>query len=595
MTRPVAGPSMPPGQTNGRSPVVNPPEQSADPLARQQSVNGHSAQASPSPTSPPLETAAGAGHGSGDTFRSILFGDRNAPTGLDDTPQPDCFPDLNLDQIVASVTGAKEPYKLLGYFHTPLDDLDALSYRQEVFQDLEQRPVYEVIARFGAGMHTARARIERGTNSHYQLQKQRWFLDAARAYCDTVATVATELEQANPRSRGLGDLVGYLTSYLASSAFTTLRDEANGVAQGLDAIRYDVWVRGSKVTVGAFDEEPEYSAEVTATFERFQQRDVEVRPAERNPRRGPGGTPSTAWRIGDEFMDHVEAQILDQVAKVFPDRFAALHRFCQAHADYLDYTIAVFDREVQFYVAYLDYVTPLRRAGLSLTYPRMSGEDKVENAADTFDLALAAQLLRAAQAGQNPVVCNDIHLEGSERILVVSGPNNGGKTTMARTVGQLHYLARLGCPVPGRDVRLFLVDAIYTHFEKEEDITTLAGKLQEELNRMRDDFERATPRSLIIMNEMFSSTTVRDALFLSKEMLRRVSELDALGVCVTFLDELATLNDKTVSMVSTVDPNDLARRTYKVIRTAADGKAYARALAEKYGLTYETLKGRVSS
>jgi DNA mismatch repair protein MutS len=596
MTRPAADPSTP---TAKPDPTSSPASQAPQPErvpAAQQSVNGSQAADSslPATGSSTRQTHAAAAADPATPFRSILFGSGNAPTGLDDIPAPECFPDLNLDQVVASIVAAKEPYRLLGYFHTPLDSLGAVTYRQQVFQDLEHHPTYDLIARFADGMRTMRARIERVNKSNYHYQKQRWFLDAARAYCDTIETLTNELDAASFGSRGVAEVADYLSRYRASSVFAVLRDDADSVARGLDSIVYDVWVRGAKVTVGAFDEEPDYSADVTKTFERFQQRDIEVRPPDRNGRRS-GSPASSAPRIGDEFMDHVEAQILDQVAKVFPDRFAALDTFCHAHGDFLDRTIAVFDREIQFYIAYLDYITPLRRAGLTLDYPQMSVDDKAENAADTFDLALATQLLRDAENSENPVVCNDIHLEGSERILVISGPNNGGKTTMARTVGQLHYLAKLGCPVPGRDVRLYLVDEIYSHFEKEEDIATLAGKLQEELNRMRADFERATPSSLMIMNEMFSSTTVRDALFLSKEMLGRVSDLDALGVCVTFLDELATLNDQTVSMVSTVDPNDLARRTFKVIRTPADGKAYAQALAEKYGLTYETLKGRVSS
>jgi hypothetical protein len=62
---------------------------------------------------------------------------------------------------------------------------------------------------------------------------------------------------------------------------------------------------------------------------------------------------------------------------------------------------------------------------------------------------------------------------------------------------------------------------------------------------------------------------------------------------VTFIDALSTLNDKTVSMVSTVDPEDSARRTFTIIREPANGLAYALSLAQKHGVAYEQLRRRV--
>jgi DNA mismatch repair protein MutS len=289
-------------------------------------------------------------------------------------------------------------------------------------------------------------------------------------------------------------------------------------------------------------------------------------------------------------MDHVEAQIVGLVAKLHPDVFGTLADYCTRHRDYLDPTVGRFDREVQFYLAYLALIGQFRAAGLPFCYPHVAVQSKEIAAEDTFDIALANKLVPDGGA----VVTNDFCLAGPERMFVVSGPNNGGKTTFARTFGQLPYLASLGLLVPGRSARLLLPDRIYTHFEKEEDIETLRGKFEDELVRVHEILELATADSVIVMNESFSSTTLNDALFVGTEVVRRILDLGCLGVYVTFVDEIASLGDATVSMVSQIVAENPAERTFKVRRKPADGLAYAWAIADKYGLTYERLLERIN-
>jgi DNA mismatch repair protein MutS len=425
-------------------------------------------------------------------------------------------------------------------------------------------------------MRAMREHLRQADKLYYKYQKQRWFLDAVDVYGDAVSCLTRDLTLADLRSHGFLAFREYLTTYTESAEFTSLLADTQKLKADLSGIRYSLHIRDNRIKVSRYDSEPDYGADVLQTFEKFKQ--------------GAAREYRFDLRYGPD-MNHVEAAILDLVAKLYPDIFSSLDQYCDRYRDYLDNTISDFDREVQFYIACLEHIKRLKPTGLHFCYPTVTNQSKEVYGHEVFDLALANNLM-----GENaPVVSNDFYLNDPERIFVVSGPNQGGKTTFARTFGQLHYLASVGCPVPGREARLFLFDRLFTHFEREEDLQNLSGKLEDDLLRLRGILERATPNSILIMNESFSSTTLSDALFLNKQVVQQIIQRDMLCVCVTFLDELASLSETTVSMVSTVDPEDLARRTFKIVRRPADGLAYAAAIAEKYRLTYESIKERITS
>ncbi len=488
---------------------------------------------------------------------------------------PDFFLDLNLDQVIDAITAYKQEYNLKPFFYNSFLDLNTISYRQAIFRDLESANTLASIKKFSDKIIVVKRIMNMVNKLYYKHHRTGWMLEAALTYSEAVVELANQLSQLKLNSEGLQAFRNFLNAYVQSSHFISFSKSAIKIKEKLSNIRYNILIKGKWIKVRQYDGEVDYGNEVAKTFEKFKQGEVK------------------SYRIdlpAASGMNHIEAQILDCVAKLFPDIFQELEAFYLQYQDFFDETIKNFDREIQFYIAYLDFISTIKTLGLSFCYPQLSTKKEIK-ATEAYDIALAYKRINE----KTQIVPNDFYLEGSERIMVITGPNQGGKTTFARMFGQLHYLACLGLPVPAKSARLFLCDNIFTHFEREENFSNLRGKLQDDLFRIKTILGKATTNSLLILNEIFTSTALKDAISLSKKILYKIIDLDCLCVFVTFLEECSTLCEKTISMVSTIEPNNPTIRTYKIIRKPADGLSYAISIAEKYHLTYPQIIERLKS
>lgn len=294
----------------------------------------------------------------------------------------------------------------------------------------------------------------------------------------------------------------------------------------LSTVRYCLLIKDNCVSVRKYESEIDYSVEVEETFSKFKQGAVKDYKAKLPLRSG---------------MNHVEAAILDFVAKLYPDMFLSLNEYSIQNANFMDETIVGFDREVQFYVSYVQYIEKLKLTGLRFCYPQISSADKDVHDYEGFDLALAHKL--AAEGSS--IICNDVYLKGKERIIVVSGPNQGGKSTFLRSIGLSQLMMQCGMFVPADSFSANVCDGLFTHYKREEDATMESGKLDEELARMSDIVDKIRSNSLVLFNESFAATNAREGSEIARQIVGALLDKRIKVFFVTHLYEFAhSFSDK---------------------------------------------------
>lgn len=198
------------------------------------------------------------------------------------------------------------------------------------------------------------------------------------------------------------------------------------------------------------------------------------------------------------------------------------------------------------------------------------------------------------------VVLNDIHFREGHDFFVLTGPNQGGKTTFTQAVGIAHIFAQSGIFMPAARATIAPVDVIDTHFPTAEYGSLETGRLSEEARRLSEIVDSISPRSLVLLNESFASTSPHEAVALASELLQIIAKVGVRGIFATHLHELAMRTEEYGHGIAPLTAEAVvhdgsAQRTYRIREGAPEGNSFARDIAVTHGLSYEQMKRRLES
>ena len=263
-----------------------------------------------------------------------------------------------------------------------------------------------------------------------------------------------------------------------------------------------------------------------------------------------------------------------------------------------------------FYLGAIKLIDAMKRCGLPVARPQVLTREKRQlDVKDIYNVDLALHLL--VQNGGKPrdlsneIVTNDFGQDQKGRIVIITGPNRGGKTTLLQAIGLAQIMMQVGLYVPAREAAMSICDGILTHYPALERLEKGTGRFGEEAQRIGSLFESATRHSLVLLNESLSSTSGGESLYLARDIVRVLRMLGSRAVYATHLHELAAsaaqLNRDTrgdsrvLSVVALIEAQSGAgeqtaiKPTFKIVPGPPEGHSYAIDLARRYGISRDQL------
>ena len=230
-------------------------------------------------------------------------------------------------------------------------------------------------------------------------------------------------------------------------------------------------------------------------------------------------------------------------------------------ADHIDSFLNNLRLELAFYIGCLNLSEQLAqlREPIAFPQPAPSGE-RQHSFTGLFDVALALTM-------KQKVVGNDVNADDKD-LTIITGANQGGKSTFLRSIGLAQLMMQCGMFVPAESFSANLCNGLFTHYKREEDTSMQSGKFDEELGRMSVIVDNITPNSIVLFNESFAATNEREGSEIARQIVTALLEKSVQVFYVTHLYELAYgFHAKRMdnAIFLRADRQDDGRRTYKLI------------------------------
>ena len=507
------------------------------------------------------------------------------------------YEDLHLSQVARAVAGDRLGAHRFDRILRRLPvDISVSRYRSEILADL-------------------RTHGELAKELHREVDSCRELASARYSYSeDLLETVGrlTELELFVERVRGFSKVLGRwrgvfrsqglrrfdeaLREATESGTFKTLEVELPKLRKGLRnrrsltvGINLDDKMRPMAATLLSVNEEPfGERTSLQRVLSRFTpegaQQPLHTNELPESLRRSDGSAPALSPLFRD--LEQLLRSIVRPVAK-------GLRQY-----SYLQTTlIAELAEELSLFLGVASLCDSLESRGFPTAPPELLLAEGPHPSATLRGL-YALSLPDAA--GVQEVVRNDYLLEEGDALLILTGPNSGGKTTYLRAVAQAQFLAQHGFPVPAEEAVLPVVPGILSLFAAGDlPQATAEGRLAQELRQLSEMVGEAPAGGLYFFNEAFSSTGTDDALEIAETVIRGIVDSGGRVLFATHLHALAGKRQElsaefgAVEVVNLVARTDGELPTFRIERGEPEGKSYAARLVKEYGLDHDSLLKRI--
>jgi len=526
----------------------------------------------------------------------------------------DFIADLNLD-LIAREININNPDYVLNILTEMSEDPNVIRYRQDILTDFLNVPELEnvITDNINAIFRNDRTASSKVQGSFISLASRLTGIENYIACIDNFYVFYKENAK-RIKSDGLKAFFEYINEVHDSQDFKTLvKETAN--------LRETLTTKISSITIGInFDHamRPVESVLLSIGSKPFKEKSVLARlfnmesDNDNNPYRI-----STMHRLDPKLeYSGLDGALFNDLKEI---THQVVNNFSNVLKLYYNINISLFvelHSQFSFYMGAAKMIKYYRSHGLEMCRPEIADMDeRIFDVRNTCDLAFAARLKKDDyhMDFSKTIVLNDISMSDKGRIFILTGPNQGGKTTYTRAIGVCQVLFQAGLFIPGTYARISPVDWIYTHFPKEEVVGFQSSRLSEECRQFTDTFGKATCYSLILMNESLQSTTALEGIYLSREVLKIIRYLGCRAVFTTHLLELVNEiegihnevdgDNKIISMVAGVIKNidgnaqsggEGIKQTYKVAPGMPFANSFAKQIADKYGVNFERLADNIN-